>query len=203
MIAARPLALTAAALLIASSLAACDGCSKSAVPPKEPEVTKPPDPPKEEPKPPEDPLKEAREDAEKQAGAAALAIQDACALVGADIEGMHVKPTTVQPTTTKIKQLETGTIDSKDATKVFRDYDGGMKKCYERTLKKNPGLEGQVILTLIVNPDGKVKTARASGSLDNKEVETCIERLAMEMVFPKPDGGAARLVKPYKFHPDI
>lgn len=202
MIAARPLALTAAALLIASSLAACDGCSKPADPPKEPEVIKPPEPPKEEPKPPEDPLKEAREDAERQAGAAALALQDACALVGADIEGMNAKPTTaVQPT--KIKQLETGTIDSKAAAKVFRDYDGGMKKCYERTLKKNPGLEGNVLLTLIINPDGKVKSARAGGNLDNKEVETCVERLAVEMTFPKPEGGAARLVKPYKFSPNL
>lgn len=191
---------TIALALLALATSACDGCNKAETPPPAPVVVKTPEPPAPDLPPPADPLAEAKTDAEAKAAAAALAIQDACALVGAEIEGLNTKPTIVQ--TTKIKQLETGTIDAKAAAKVFQSYDGAMRKCYERSLKKSPGLEGKLLLTLIVNPDGKVKSARAGGDL-NDEVETCAERLAAEMTFPKPTGGAARLVKPYKFNPDI
>jgi outer membrane biosynthesis protein TonB len=189
----------ALALILTMPLSACDGCNKTEEV-KPPEVVKTPEVVKEDPKPPEDPLKEAREDADKQAAALALSISGTCALVGAEIEGMNTKPTVVK--TTKIKQIETGSIDAKAAAKLFRDYDGAMRKCYERSLKKSPGLEGQVNLSLVVNNDGKVKSARATGSL-NDEVYTCIERIASEMTFPKPEGGPARVVKPYKFNPSL
>jgi hypothetical protein len=198
----RHLQLAALILLLSIGATACDGCNKTEEkppePPKAPEVKLPDELP-----PPEDPLKEAREDAEKQANDLALIITDTVALVGADIEGMLNQPTPpANRPTTRIKQVETGNINAADAAAVFKKYDLEMQRCYERALKKNPGLAGRVNLTLIVNIDGKVRSSSArSNEMDNKEVFNCMERLAADMAFPKPDGGAARLSKPYTFNP--
>ena len=97
-----------------------------------------------------------------------------------------------------------GKIDAKDAAKVFRRFEGAMKKCYERGLKKRPGIQGKVLLVVRVGSDGKVTQATARGrSLDDKVVQNCMESMAKRMEFPEPKGGVAQLKKPYNFKPDF
>lgn len=200
----RPLFCVATLALFVT---ACDGCSEKKPDPK-PDMTKEvevvadvaPDLPE------EDPLKEARETAEKEGQLLAVTIGDAARLVASQIEAAN-KGATTKSTKTRIKtgtSKETGTLDPKEANKIFRRFDGAMKKCYERALKKRPGLEGKVKLLVVVGSSGSVTRAKASGlSMQDSSVNNCMEALTPRMKFPKPKGGAARISKTYSFSPAI
>ncbi len=199
----RPLICVTTLALLAS---ACDGCSDKPKPETKPDMPKEVEAPDVAPDlPPEDPLKEAREAAEKEAPLLAVTIGDTARLVASQIEAAQKTPT--KSTKTRIKTsepAEKGSIDPSAANKIFRRFDGAMKKCYERALKKRPGLEGKVKLLVIVKEDGTVKRAKASGiSLKDSSVNNCMEALTPRMKFPKPKGGAARISKTYAFSPAL
>lgn len=197
----------AASTLLA--LSACDGCSGDkpgeAKQDMAPKVKEDMAPEAEPDVPEEDPLKEAREKAEEEAELVAVGRADAARLAAADIESASKKDDDgAKKTNIKRPPKFTGAIDAKDASKVFRKFEGAMKKCYERALKKQPGLEGKVTLTVVIDTDGSVKRASARGrTLNSKLVTNCMESLAKRMKFPKPKGGAAQLKKPYVFKPDL
>jgi hypothetical protein len=187
---------------------ACDGCSekkpeqkdqgtvvkeeKDMAPAKEPDLPK------------EDPLKEAKEKAEKDGTDVGVGRMDIANLAAANIEAALKEGDSKPKTRIRSTSRETGSIDSKDAAKVFRKFEGAMKMCYERALKKSPGIEGKVNLSVVVSEDGSVSRADARGvSLKSSQVSNCMEQLAKRMKFPKPKGGAARLNKPYVFKPAL
>ncbi len=177
----------------------CESCQEEK--PVEP-PPKPPEPDLAVKEEPVDPLKEAKEDAEPKAEELAVLTGDTARAAAAEIEAAANKP----PKRNIVKKVEkpTGQIDPKDLKKVFNRHLGAMKKCYERELKKNPGLEGKVVLTVVIKSDGKVGRANAKGkSLRNARVNDCIEREARGMKFPKPKGGSVIVNNPYTFTPDI
>ena len=195
--------------LLTVSLAACDGCSeKKTTPdlgtpaqdlgsPGEPDLG-----------PPEDALKEAREAAETAGQLKAVNLGDSARLVASQIEAARTAVTKSTTPKTRIKtggeSKETGKIAANDAERVFRKFDGAMKKCYERALKKRPGLEGKVKLMVVVGASGSVTRANASGlSLKDSSVNNCMEALTPRMKFPKPEGGNAKLQKVYSFSPAL
>lgn len=183
------------------TMTACDSCS--APKPVDPTPVPPPVVKKvETPKPPEvDPLAEAKADAEEEGVNAAIARMDQASAFGLQLEGALAAATTSK-STPRIKRAaaDKGRIDPKAASKVFRNFNIAMKRCYERALKRNPGLEGGVMLTVRVGTNGKVISSRASAaSLNDRMVFTCMEALTRKMTFPKPDGGTATVRKKFKF----
>lgn len=193
---------------MALGLSACDSCSKPKETTPDMSAVKPKDmgKPKAEPDlPPEDPLKEAKADADTKGLNAAIATVDRANLVAADMEANAQKGDSSAPKIRKTQEdAFKGSLDPKDANKVFRNFDGAMKACYERALKRSPGLEGQAMLTLKISPDGGVMGAKASGiSLKDNMVFKCMEALTPKMKFPAPKGGAALLRKTYTFSPQL
>lgn len=192
--------------MLVCSMAACSGDKKNDTKPdmaKKVEAAPPEAAP--DMKPPEDPLKEAKANAEELSMTVAVGRNDIATLAASNIEaaiknqGSGKKP---KPRVAVTK--ETGKIDASAANKVFRKFDGAMKKCYERALKASPGLEGKANLVVVVNNDGSVKSASArQGSLRSPMVSKCMEGLAKRMKFPAPKGGPARLSKGYKFSPEL
>ena len=188
-------------------LSACDSCSKPPETTPDAGASKPLDmgAPKAQPdQAVEDPLKEAKADADTRGVDAAIALVDRANLVAADIEA-NAKGA-VKPEGPKIKRTVEdkfkGKIDPREANKVFLNFDGAMKACYERSLKRNPGLEGQAMLTLRINADGSVMNAKASAiSLKDATVFQCMETLTPKMKFPAPEGGPAIVQKTYTFKP--
>ena len=159
-----------------------------------------------------DPLKEARQEAEEKAQLVAVTVGDKANLVAAQIEAASAEPTTSNDSggsskarnNTPKKEKISGTISAAEANKVFRRYDGGMRKCYERSLKKRPGLRGKVKLSVVVGSSGKVSRVNANSvSLRDGNVNSCMETLAKRMTFPPPKGGAASLIKTYSFEPAL
>lgn len=194
-------------LAMALTVSACDSCSKPKEKPKPkvikketPKVVKKVEPPK------EDPLKEAKAKAEEAGTNTAIALMDRAGVVAGEIEAAQKKPTTTT-SRPKIRQTSTkykGSINPKAANKVFRDFNIAMKRCYERALKRNQGLEGKAMLTVRVSETGKVIGAKASPvSMRDGMVFKCMETLTKKMKFPAPTGGAAIVRKTYSFRPDL
>jgi len=177
-------------------LSACDSCSPEVVEPPPPQTIQP------EPEPePEDPLKEAREAAESEGEQTAVGVSDVARIVSADVEALKNQPK--RPIAKKPKsEPETGKIDVREVKRIFGTSDVAMQKCYERSLKNNPGLEGRVSLEILIRSDGTVGTAKARPiTLKNSSVFDCMERQAMTLKFPAPAGGSVRVNNPYTFTP--
>ncbi|MEM1348417.1 MAG: AgmX/PglI C-terminal domain-containing protein [Myxococcota bacterium] len=199
----------ALALLVLVGVLAVSGCSKEPEQkPQEPKVEK------KTPQEPEEPVAPlARERAHSQGKAELVgvdrmdvAMMFASALEAAGDVADDPPEDQGQDNRPRIKMQEraTGSIDAKAAGRVFARYNVAMKRCYERSLKRNPGLEGKVELNLVVNTNGKVRRASARGrSLNDDMVNKCIEGNALRMEFPPPKGGIARLSKAYTFTPEI
>ncbi len=193
--------LVAATLALGLVSAACDGCKEK---PAEPDVGVTTGPPEDTgPDEPVDPLAEAREKAESDAVSAAVHLSDITRAVGAEIEAQANKPKR-KPKPRIKKDRENGKLAKKQLNRVFNSHASAMKKCYERALKKSPGLRGKVSLELRIRRDGSVRDARVRGSsLSNPAVHGCMTREAMGMKFPKPKGGAVRVAKTYAFAPEL
>lgn len=60
-------------------------------------------------------------------------------------------------------------------TRIINAHSGAIEHCYNRELKINPNLKGEVIVEFTISPDGHVTKARIlSSTLRNVKVERCI-----------------------------
>lgn len=80
-----------------------------------------------------------------------------------------------------------GSIDKEAIRKVIRDNQKQIQACYEKTLNKQPGLYGKVILEWVITNNGRVKDAHVkSTSLSSSEVENCVLSRLRTWKFPEP-----------------
>ena len=195
-------AIAAVALTIACE--GCEGCDEPAAPDLGHTAT--PDVRPTEDEPQVDTTAIARELAEADAEKISVRVGDSARAVAGEIEAELAKrPKPKKPARPKIKdEPETGKLARAQLNKVFSEHGAAMKSCYERSLKRTPGLMGKVRLELLVKSDGDVRTATARGiSLRDDAVSSCMERQALTMKFPPPEGGALRVNKTYSFTPDF
>ncbi len=194
---------TLLALIVGSTLLgfACDGCNPP--PPEETPKVEPDVGVKAEDEP-EDPLKEAKANAEEIGIEAGVSLGDVARNVAAEMEALANEPKKPKVRKPRVAEPETGKLAAAAIQKVFRLNDSAFKKCYERSLKKNPGLEGKVKLSIVIQSDGTVSSSQVSPvSLRDALVNDCMERQAKTMKFPKPEGGSVRVNKSYTFTPDF
>lgn len=185
---------------------ACGGCEQCGEPPAPDVAVQVPKAPdvggaKEEPV---DNTAVATELAEAEAEKISVRVGDAARAVAGEIEAAQAAKKPKNPTPKIKDEPETGKLQKAELNKVFNIHAEAMKSCYERSLKKSPGLSGKVRLELLVRSSGDVKSANARGvSLQDSAVQSCMERQAMTMKFPEPEGGALRVNKTYSFTPDF
>ena len=106
--------------------------------------------------------------------------------------------------------------------KIVRDNFGGMRKCYEDGLQKNPKLKGKLTTRFVIERDGAVSSAsdvhdaippqREPGKalvfgqeeprFPDTSVVSCVVARFSELKFPKPNGGIVRVVYPIIFSPE-
>jgi hypothetical protein len=82
-------------------------------------------------------------------------------------------------------------------------YLNQVRRCYEDELKLYPALEGLVTVDFEVGGLGKLNYARtAKSTLDNKNVQNCINQKMMTWDFPKPKGGVnVKVSYPFMLRP--
>jgi hypothetical protein len=97
----------------------------------------------------------------------------------------------------------TGELGAAAAATVVRGFDSQIRSCYERRLKANPLLSGNMSLSIKVNEEGAVDGVQVGGSLRDRDVFSCVRGVAMRMRFPRVEGGSCAVVNvPYAFTPE-
>ncbi len=192
------------AIAMAASCSSCDSCGTeqdedSAT--DEPEAVAAPD--AAEDTRGED-LEEATKQAEELADSAAFNIQQNSRMLAAELEGMQKE--VEGPSGPSVKgsgrpaPKDEGKIDVAAVQKIFKTNQSNLQKCYERALKRDPALQGQVVLTVRIGRSGKPTLVKArSQAINDSAALNCMEREANTWKFPRPEGGTVMLNKPIRF----
>jgi hypothetical protein len=77
-----------------------------------------------------------------------------------------------------------------------------IRNCYERRLKVNNILQGDLKLKLKIGPNGQMAAAAVSGTLHDNEVFNCVRGIAQKWTLPPPSGDDCAVVQvPFQFSP--
>jgi hypothetical protein len=97
----------------------------------------------------------------------------------------------------------TGNLSRDAVASVVRGFDAQIRSCYERRLKANPLLTGNMSLSVRVTANGSVEGVQVGGSLRDRDVFSCVRGVALRMRFPEVEGGSCAVVNvPYSFTPE-
>jgi TonB family protein len=92
--------------------------------------------------------------------------------------------------------------DLQNPMQVINEQRSQVRACYERRLKVNNILQGELRVKLKVGANGKVVLANVSGSMNDAEVNSCVRKLATSWSFQPPSGGTCAVVQvPFQFSP--
>jgi outer membrane biosynthesis protein TonB len=95
-----------------------------------------------------------------------------------------------------------GDLPGAKINQILADNRQQVRSCYERRLKINNVLQGNLNLKLKVNASGAVVATAVGGSLGDNDVFACVRNLAKQWAFPEPAGGECAVVQvPFKFTP--
>jgi len=79
---------------------------------------------------------------------------------------------------------------------------GSARPCYERALRVNSNLQGKLMLTVRVDPQGNVCSASISqDAIHSPEVSNCVTGMFRSAKFPPPTGGCIDVNLPLSFSP--
>ncbi len=101
--------------------------------------------------------------------------------------------------TTEAPEVD-GALDSGAIAKVVRQRKRMLQDCYERELKRDPGLSGKIEIEFTIDENGRVEDARVSSNrMGSDAVGDCIVSRIRRWRFPKPDGGSVTVNFPFIF----
>lgn len=93
-----------------------------------------------------------------------------------------------------------GSISREEVAAVINKHLSEIQYCYEKTLLKEPGLKGKLMIEWVINVDGSVgKVKQQSSTLANPQVASCIMSSLKRWTFPKPRGGIVVVSYPFIF----
>jgi outer membrane biosynthesis protein TonB len=97
-----------------------------------------------------------------------------------------------------------GTLEAAEIRKVIKGQPSKqVQTCYERRLKDNNLLQGLMKVLLTIGSDGRVKAVSVDGTLNDRQVYTCVKRVAKTWKFPNPQGGCVRTEAPFQMTPKL
>ena len=93
-----------------------------------------------------------------------------------------------------------GELDASKIARVIRRKQRAVQDCYERELKRDPGLSGKIEIEITIGENGRVEDATVIGnSTGSKAIGVCAVGRIKRWRFPKPDGGSVTFVAPFTF----
>jgi outer membrane biosynthesis protein TonB len=96
--------------------------------------------------------------------------------------------------------LAGGKLDPKATTKALNKAQKAVGKCLKAVPKKAlRKLSGKVKLAVAVGEDGKATATVKKNGAGNAELAQCLADAVAAVKFPKPEGGAASLIRSYSF----
>jgi len=82
-------------------------------------------------------------------------------------------------------EVDSADVDRAALSRYIRDRLGAIRGCYERELKRNPGLKGKVVIRFNITPAGRAGDVRIEeNTLGSPEVASCIQGLMRSWIFP-------------------
>src|SRR6516164_4164570 len=86
---------------------------------------------------------------------------------------------------TATPEVDSADVDRAALSRYIRDRLGAIRSCYERELKRNPGLKGKVVMRFNITPAGRAGDVRIEeNTLGSNEVASCIQGLMRSWIFP-------------------
>src|SRR5215468_1361164 len=86
---------------------------------------------------------------------------------------------------TAAPEVDSADVDRAALSRYIRDRLGAIRGCYERELKRNPGLKGKVVVRFNITPAGRAGDVRIEeNSLGSAEVASCVQGLMRSWIFP-------------------
>jgi hypothetical protein len=94
-------------------------------------------------------------------------------------------------------------LDRETVRRVIRSRMNEFKYCYERQLVRAPDLSGRVVMSFVINKDGRVVVAGAKETtMRSPEVLDCLGKAMGRLSFPQPEGaGLVQVSYPFLFQP--
>lgn len=83
-----------------------------------------------------------------------------------------------------------GELSAAKINAVMKRNIRAIRACYESALKRNPKLQGKLLIDFEILETGRTANILFGGSLQSKDVESCVRRRAKSWRFPRPDGGS-------------
>ncbi|MDJ0776609.1 MAG: AgmX/PglI C-terminal domain-containing protein [Gammaproteobacteria bacterium] len=95
-----------------------------------------------------------------------------------------------------------GTRTSNEIERVFQKNKGPIFQIYNRALRKNPALQGKVVVEITINPDGSVKSAKIlSSELGDEKLERKLLLKIKRFKFAKANVNEITVTYPIDFLP--
>jgi len=89
-----------------------------------------------------------------------------------------------------------GHVSASAIRRVIRRHHKALRACFEAALKRNPKLQGKVVLKLEIGPDGTVVSASLDQcDIDDKRFKQDLLARVRRWRFPKPAGGGKIVVR--------
>ncbi len=93
-----------------------------------------------------------------------------------------------------------GKLDSKAVAEVVRRRISAVKNCYERELRRNPKLEGNITVQFTISQMGRVSDVNTiQNTMNSDSVASCIVDRIRGWRFPSPEGGSVTVSYPFIF----
>lgn len=96
-----------------------------------------------------------------------------------------------------------GRLPAEVIQRIVRLNDGRYRLCYEKALRRDPGLQGRVTVKFMIDRHGAVAVASDGGSdIPDEGVRECVIKSFTSLSFPEPDSGTVTVVYPIVFNPE-
>jgi hypothetical protein len=97
-----------------------------------------------------------------------------------------------------------GTINAAQVSAIIKGAPSKqVQTCYERGLKTNNLLQGSMEVELTIGVSGAVRAVSVGGTLQDRQVYSCVKRVAKTWQFPRPTNGCVRINAPFQMTPKL
>ncbi|RLB59093.1 MAG: hypothetical protein DRI34_02910 [Deltaproteobacteria bacterium] len=105
-------------------------------------------------------------------------------------------------TSAALEDFDSDSRDQQQIVKRIRRRLGGIKHCYEKRLKRNPQLQGKIVIRFVIHPGGRViEVEVVENSTGDSELAACIAARVKAIRFPPTDGGETSVTYPFILAP--
>lgn len=105
-------------------------------------------------------------------------------------------------TSAALEDFDSDSRDQQQIVKHIRRRLGGIKHCYEKRLKRNPQLQGKIVIRFVIHPGGRViEVEVVENTTGDSELAACIAARVKSIRFPPTEGGETSVTYPFILAP--